>query len=59
MAETKTGRKGPTRKTLEQKRNGAPPARDRTHEKAKGNKETDDKADDQEKKKKNLSSGHR
>jgi membrane fusion protein (multidrug efflux system) len=50
MAETKTGRKGPTRKTPEQKRNGAAPAHDATKEKGKGSQETDDKTDDQEKK---------
>ena len=50
MAETKTGRKGPTRKTIEHKRNGATPAHDATKEQRKGNQKTDDKADDQEKK---------
>jgi membrane fusion protein, multidrug efflux system len=50
MAETKTGRKRPTGNSLQQKRNGAPPAHDRTQEKGKSNKETDDKADDHEEK---------
>jgi len=50
MAETKTGRKRPTEDPLPQKRNGAPPAHDRTKEKGKANHQTDDKADDQEKK---------
>jgi membrane fusion protein (multidrug efflux system) len=50
MAETKTGRKGPTENSLQRKRNGAASAHDGTQEKRKGNKETDGQADDQEKK---------
>ena len=50
MAETKVERKRTTKPPLHQKRNGVPPAHDATKEKGKGKQETDDKADDQDKK---------
>lgn len=50
MVETKTGRKRPTGNSLQQKRNGDPPAHETTKVKGKANQETDDKAEEQEKK---------
>jgi membrane fusion protein (multidrug efflux system) len=50
MAETKTVRKRPTGNSIQQKRNGTPPAHDATAQKRSLNGQTDDQADDQEKK---------